>query len=636
MLRELILDAANHETVSMREYRKQAENTRSRLASSNVVLLDRSATGAGKTTRDIEAAIEAGKSLIVAPTHKQCGEIVHALVCRGQSAGEFIELTEESCHKEKIGEVDVARSIGLSPSQTVCTSCEFAKHSCMYQQKAKEAKKADHLVVTHKRASLTMKPLAAIRQLICIQEDALEVLRPTIESVDSFRDVVRLTDYLRRRLSSCIAQQELRLQADRIHENACRIADAALNSDSSTILPVHGLCGYWSGAIARELLETVKHLRDLARQERKPVKIPSPSEKSVRMLFAMLDGRVDLVTKTNPRESTGSTQNGDFPNARFVAVIKNDVPQGVSLIISDASADPTLLGLISDRRVVDATPTANVQLKHPVIQVPIDVRIGSDSGEKQFQRAMSAIRTVILMTNCKRAGIIMHKKHSDKIEKHLEPYYQDRIRKIGHFRGTDTRGSNEWYKICDWLFVIGTPRVHESAVRHKLLQIGLSAALDRDPRWAGGKRSRDGDYGVYWSGLTPNKRRTIKTCGYLDRDWHNAYRLLVTAELEQSIGRARSSLNDGVPCIVFSTEELPSALVVDEDPPLITDKAHLVLEQIRSRGQPSSPGPSRRHLTDLSEIGVISKAPAVRGRWVVAGEWESKFLTSFLSSRRPT
>jgi hypothetical protein len=61
----------------------------------------------------------------------------------------------------------------------------------------------------------------------------------------------------------------------------------------------------------------------------------------------------------------------------------------------------------------------------------------------------------------------------------------------------------------------------------------------------------------WWLGITESGRRvTVATPHYTNHDWHRAYYELVVAELLQSIGRARSILEDGIDCVVVTTENL--------------------------------------------------------------------------------
>jgi len=158
------------------------------------------------------------------------------------------------------------------------------------------------------------------------------------------------------------------------------------------------------------------------------------------------------------------------------------------------------------------------------------------------------------------------------------------------------------------------------------LQIGRDKAAQRDPRFAGSRNSREGDRGWYWSGETlSGRRRTIRTLEYLDHDWRIANRLLVAEELKQCIGRARAVLDAGIPCIVFSADEIAGAKLVDEsdDLPLIRSEHHGLLMEITTRGSPGEAVNRAAKLNDLIRVGAIEKG-SLRSRWRVVKDNEKK------------
>jgi hypothetical protein len=121
----------------------------------------------------------------------------------------------------------------------------------------------------------------------------------------------------------------------------------------------------------------------------------------------------------------------------------------------------------------------------------------------------------------------------------------------GNFRGSSTRGSNEWIEECDCIVVLGTPRIPEPAIRERLIATGHPSAAGRDmEEWV--QWGRD-----YWSGMTTDSRRvTVKTLAYRDHDWHHAYSSIVKAELVQAVGRGRSLCENGKPVVVVTRESI--------------------------------------------------------------------------------
>ena len=60
----------------------------------------------------------------------------------------------------------------------------------------------------------------------------------------------------------------------------------------------------------------------------------------------------------------------------------------------------------------------------------------------------------------------------------------------------------------------------------------------------------------YAARTTEGRSATIRTSGYINPQWHEAYRKVVTAEMTQAFGRARSGNPDGIPAVVIASERL--------------------------------------------------------------------------------
>jgi hypothetical protein len=204
-------------------------------------------------------------------------------------------------------------------------------------------------------------------------------------------------------------------------------------------------------------------------------------------------------------------------------------------------------------------------LQHRVRQVPIDI-----NRRTRPDRALAILRGVIAtQPDARRIGIITFRSLRQYI-KSLELPIRNRIAKVAHFGGTNSRGSNEWIEKCDLLIVLGTPRPPQSQVAAELVRLRLGHALTHDPSWmAPGRGNRE--YGDFWCGATESgNMRVVRTFAYGDHRWREASDFIVGAELEQCIGRARSVLANGIECLVVSTYPIESAVLVDSDPILLS------------------------------------------------------------------
>ena len=173
------------------------------------------------------------------------------------------------------------------------------------------------------------------------------------------------------------------------------------------------------------------------------------------------------------------------------------------------------------------------------------------------RRLLVVIQSVLqAFPNFNRVGIVCHKKHvpilkgTARQSPVLDEVMQRRISKIDYFHGGESRGSNRWTDECDFLIVLGTPRVPPAAVRTHLLRIGKhdAAALETDgQRW--GRQT--------WVGKTETGQTlTASGLAYANPDWAASHRALVHAELIQSVGRGRAVCEKGIPVVVLTNEDM--------------------------------------------------------------------------------
>ncbi len=152
-------------------------------------------------------------------------------------------------------------------------------------------------------------------------------------------------------------------------------------------------------------------------------------------------------------------------------------------------------------------------------------------------------------------GIITHKNLVKAAESLGKPF-DARIVRVAYYGSGQDRASNTWYQQCDLIIVAGTPRVNSHAIRQRLWQYGLSdAALT------------DGDWGeLRWRGQTQGGiRRIVNGRGYRNREWRQAARSLIRANIIQAAGRGRPLSEAGCDVLILSNEECGVPLDVKSD-----------------------------------------------------------------------
>lgn len=191
---------------SLADWRQDIERARLDSLNKPGVYLDRSPTGAGKTTADIEAVRKSGRGLIVLPSHENCAEVEAAMRAAGIDAKRYpARITkaggDQNCWNES---ADVAERLSLSASAAVCVTCPH-KSECEqsgYLAELKAVDAADVAIATHARARhMRFSSLMGDRefvsnrhQFVAVHEAAANLLRPT-ETVTE-NDLQRMADIL--------------------------------------------------------------------------------------------------------------------------------------------------------------------------------------------------------------------------------------------------------------------------------------------------------------------------------------------------------------------------------------------------------------------------------------------------------
>ncbi|HEY1598595.1 MAG TPA: helix-turn-helix domain-containing protein [Pirellulales bacterium] len=550
--------------------------------------MDTSATGAGKSYADFRAMEKAGTSLTVLATHKNCKETQGDLCRRGLDAAAYPQLSRKMC--QNYDEAVEAVNCGLSASSAVCPDCRF-KLTCDYVDLRDEAEKAAHRIATHSRAAMGFKELADGRKYIAIHEDPASLLRPTIDvsSVTHLKSVARIAD------QACgkaweLEDQDSRHWFQRMREAAEFLMEKLTTAQSTHLLPMPAGAGKQPRAADAKLYRAIQALGVY------------PNGEAVRVCKAIAAGELHELTV---RVDNAFGPGGKVTEHRAVlAVWKTPLPDNATIWMCDATATVEEIERLAGCPVVNKTPSGTLAERHPVVQVPLDIKKRSSATV-----AMSTLRAVMTgMAGFNRVGIICHREHISAIRGtakdgiNLDESLRRRIVKIEHFHSGAGRGSNDWYTECDAIIVFGTPRVPPRTIKERLIRIGLHQAAARDEKWtAWGKDC--------WSGLTLSGRRKSVYClGYRDRDWRDAYNAIVRSELRQSAGRGRAVCENGVPVVIISTEEIGARLADFQILP-ISESAAEILNAIQkiNADRLSQPLPTGEQLSQPISTGTVAE-----------------------------
>lgn len=517
---------------SLANYRNDLLQARLDSVGSPGLYFDGSPTGAGKSYADVQAARAAGSSLTILPCHANCSELEEDMQSAEMDARAFPSLTKKTCgnHAEAIQAIDA----GLAVSAAVCPGC-LHRNDCDYQDAMKQADSARHRIACHARASTGgINSMAEGIAYIAIHEDAVAMLRPCVEISTGLDRVAAIAEKSRFDAMDFAMGEAGFFYA---MEQVCRVLIDRLNgADKTESLTMPATASKPRNADAT-LYRTMK------------VTNTWPNGDVLRIVRAAAAGelaelavRVDRVFDAGGKETVRRS---------IVGVWKMELPDKATVWLCDATGDPAELSRLAGRPVTDKTPIGQLQQQHSILQIPVDVKKSTSAAT-----VAKTLRGVLLaFAGPRRIGIICDRRHVPVIRgtskaANVEPALRERIARIEYFRGGEGRASNEWTKDCDLLIVFGTPRVPPKAIEQYLIRTAQLAAADRGPQ--GAEWTRD-----YWSAKTTEGRRlTIATKAYRDHAWHAAHRSLVIAELLQSVGRARSVCDHGIPAVVVSTEDL--------------------------------------------------------------------------------
>lgn len=512
------------------------------------VYLCRAQTGAGKSTADIaviQRLIKEGKrSVTLAPNHQHCREIVEQRRKAGIASAAYPQLSEDTCQRYE--EAKEVLALGLSAVAALCFDCPY-QEGCPHHDQYEEAKTSNHKVATQPRGRVALPMLAKGCSYLSVHEDPIDLLAPTY----SVGDWPRL--------------EGKRPNIDREHPLLVvgRIADQAA---ASAAYPHDRGFYRHLGAAARYLdnehhsaFETVKvelptasphepselH-RDLYSAACDLSLAYRPPAEAMQLALRATQGKLRLLVVVM-NEYLGKGSEAQLMRT-LTGVGKTSLPFGVSVVISDHTADLEEIRTVTERGIRDITPRGVLPLVHPVLQVcpPYDVTRGRDK-----DHAADILRGVMHdLPQYHRVGLLTHQTLHRKVRATLGEPYASRITLESYFGDGLSRGSNEWLTQCDVLIILGTPRPGTPSIRERLVRLGKVHAARLTAEQANWHLAT-------WTGTTESGETVeIESPRYRDEDWHQAYCAITKAQLKQAIGRGRGILPGGIPVYVVSTEDL--------------------------------------------------------------------------------
>lgn len=535
---------------TLTRYRNEMRRNRESIRNRPGVYLFREPTGAGKSHADIEEIPHYRRTLTVTPTHTNGREVLRKYRENGIDAAIMPELSicerktcrREDCERFKYGpdacvknacqnydEASRALSWGLSPASTVCLRCEF-KDDCIYRRRLEAATASKHVICTNSRLSNSLGAVTKEVKFITIHEAALNTLRPTIEiqgRPETISFLETIVEASRKLNQSFLDNKEKRLFAWRLADAAQTFLDVFQtdpNKLESGALNLSGDASISPG-VPGDLFDNLDAMG-----------LPSGNGNVMKLCVHAATGNLaSCGVKVVPCKFQNA--DGETVETKLVSVIgvvRVELNQSATVLLNDASASPETLRSATGLDIIDLTPDGGIENQGWIVQMPLDI-----TQRTKQEKVLGMLRSVLLQYPEKnQIGLITHKKHLEFIEENLTEQEKSRIVKTDHFRGTSSRGSNNWMR-CDLLIIAGTPRVPPSVVETELVKAGHPEAISR-----GGEKNWGPDF---WLGRREDGRAAmVQTLGYRDYHWAAACQSIVREELKQCIGRARAICSDGV------------------------------------------------------------------------------------------
>ncbi len=648
----------SQKTIELTEWRDSIMKSRIDSIGTPGVYLDRSPTGAGKSTADAAAIAtvvgNCNKAMSIQPTHANCQEVEFDLRARGLDAVKYPARLDEdievpcprcngggcdgcgagmlhlhrNCWNEDAATVE---EMGLDVVSTLCTHCQHSKRckAVGYLGGIIRANEADVAIATHQRAAVQgIRDLSAGRDYVSIEEDAVGLIRPT--------RAVMLED-----LSLAVGL------LNQVHTDP-RWLNWFGKGDTDKIRELRGEQHDFLLHLL-QLAETLCHRLEHAETGAIPQILPSPVEipkrtrftlfvlmRAIRVKFSeppwsvlldFVDGSLhSLSAVVSERPAKG----GGTYHLRSLVAVRHNAPRDTLVCwFNDATAEPDRIAALLDRPVKDVTPDGRIAHHHPPVQVRRDItRNTSRKTVRGLVRALMARHR-----DRRNVGIICHKTHVSTIRKISEPF-KSRLARVVYFGEGPDRGSNDWYRTCDLILIVGTPRVGDDSIRQHLVQCGEHDAAAESPEWTK----------VRWRAQNANGQPvTIETSGYRHPCWRKAHRELVEAAIAQAIGRGRGILSDGIRTVASTCDPCGLTRIAPSEwgTNLISDSAADLLQWMVEEGRvrtlsliditksfcPNSDRPDRwyrRQLGKLVEHNILARTGPKSGpgvRWSLTSDW---------------
>jgi len=600
-IRQEYIEKSNIE-ITLFEARSQMVHNRIKSLSEKGVFFDGSVPGTGKSTADIHAIKKSRTSLTVLPTHDACKELVDRLSKEGILATAYPKLASDTCKMygtiDQPGLAQKIQASGLNVATTLCVRCEFYS-DCIYQKDRQRAKDSNHTISTHARTEATDFSLFKDKEIVFVHENPLSLLRPfvEVENIKYFEDLLNICKSARKVVApwnDALAIDFLNIFESGVEELIDILANDQFfkeyesssqndrkNSPKIKCLPCREKAAFYDKGdyiLHRAMTDYKKY----------------SNQNALQLAIGYSFGRLkSLFAKVEEyRVGGGQINVRNF----LVGFWQTELPNQL-IWFEDGSSDVKMLQDLTGLNVIDQTPIGKIKNQIEPIQYT-----QKDITKKTSPNVVKSVVRGLLAKHKQynRIGIICHQCHVSEIES-LSNYWKNRIRKISYFFSGEDRASNDWLN-CDFLIVLGTPRVPPSAVRNLLLAFGKIEAAKYDSDFVS----------FSWTGMN-EKGDLVEVIGkkYSNPDWEWANSLLVKEALLQGIGRGRAITPEAIPVVLISTEQLDLIISADNFTE-ISDEEDTTLHIVLSATSTSTSGsedvtidssdriPNRSILRDLS------------------------------------
>ena len=567
---------------SLEHYRDQMKQARKDTEPGHVYF-DSSPVGSGKSFLNALHVQKFESSRTLVKTHRSAAETLAAYEKAGvKNVAAYPKLTEDNCRL--FTHALRAQMLGLNVGTSLCEVCHLTD-SCEYRRNIRKAQDAPHQILSHDRGRVRPATLGKA-DLIIIEEDCIGLMRPVIDASCGFMEVVALAAQAADSISGNATDEknkQLRSAVQRLQEVATEYERLLSGGTAPTEieLPIplskpHNL--------EKLLAQNLRHVRTLGGM-------------ALKICLGAVFGEWKRIVFSVDRLWNAET-NSHFTQPRIIAVGETKMPEDAEIWVTDATARYSQICSIFPR-AENRTPQTKIQLQHPIQQVPIDVCKSSDVED------VSKLLKRLLAQYCRgdRVGLITHQEFLPDML-HLTSDERNHIAMSSYFGAGDDVGSNYWYKECDKLLILGTPRTALCDVKSRGIQ-GGHADFDH--------RHKHGNFGSYkWKGeMSDGRKANVPALRYKRKGWTTIGEELVQDKLNQAAGRGRGFLKDGIPVIIVTTEPMGHPLL---ELPQRPKKLQPVFEAIRDgldnvnaicQRTGKSESTVKRHVVELSERGEI-------------------------------